>query len=342
MGGTGISMDITTTLPISEYCRLKHPVFASFRDPLFRKAGGDGVPIMMVEWGDQEAAIPLSGMQREFGIADDSNDGQMLILIARSLDFVAGLRIGDALPSEVLTGEASWEPDAAHLSIANAKLQWQLVTWLNCGGAVDGSSLDPRSLLQVVDDPARRQLVQQAFAKAADVLGLPDSEAVVSLAEELARELAYIEAMRDRLLRRVQAMSGKLDRIAQAFRGDASHRETLTRVRHLAAAAVTQIGRRFDELDAQTGEVMSALRNSDGQRTFIRFNRDWLYVTQRAWHPLLVEWDVAGISFDDSIVMLLSRTYRFLALRFMPVTEWVAFSRPTQKQEISTRMKWSS
>jgi hypothetical protein len=148
--------------------------------------------------------------------------------------------------------------------------------------------------------------------------------------------------MRDRLLRRVQAMSGKLDRIAQAFRGDASHRETLTRVRHLAAAAVTQIGRRFDELDAQTGEVMSALRNSDGQRTFIRFNRDWLYVTQRAWHPLLVEWDVAGISFDDSIVMLLSRTYRFLALRFMPVTEWVAFSRPTQKQEINTRMKWSS
>jgi hypothetical protein len=335
-------MDITITQPTPNYCRLEHRVFASFRDPLFRKAESDAVPVMMVELGDQEAAIPLSGMQREFGIADDSKDGQMLILIGRSLDFVAGLRIGDALPSEVLTGEASWEPDAAHLSIANSKLQWQLVAWLNCGGAVDESSLNPGSLLQVADDSAQRQLVQQAFAKAAEVLELPDSEAVVILVEELAQELAYIEALRDRLLRRVRAMNGKLDRIAQTFRGDASHRETLTRVRHLAATAVTQVGRRFDQLDAQTGEVMSALRNSDGRRTFIRSDRDWLYATQRAWHPLLVEWDVAGISFDDGIVMLLSRTYRFLAPRFMPVTEWVSLSRPTQKQEINTRMKWSS
>jgi hypothetical protein len=342
MGGAGVGMDITTILPTPKFSHLEHRVFASFRDPLFRKAESDGVPVMMVELGDQEAAIPLSGMQREFGITDDSVDGQMLSLIARSLDFVAGLRIGDLLPSEVLTGEASWEPDAAHLSIANAKLQWQLVTWLNCGGAADEPSPDPGSLLLLTDDPARRQLVQQAFAKAAEVLGLADSEAVVSLVEELAQELAYIEALRDRLLRRVRAMKGKLDRIAQAFRGDASHRETLTRVRRLAATAVTQIGRRFDELDAQTGEVMSALRNSDGQRTFIRSDRDWLYVTQRAWHPLLVEWEVAGISFDDGIVMLLSRTYRFLAPRFMPVTEWVALSRPTQKQEINARMKWSS
>jgi hypothetical protein len=217
-----------------------------------------------------------------------------------------------------------------------------MVTWLNCGGAVDEPSFDSRSLLRVVDAPAQRQLVQQAFAMAAEVLGLPDSEAVVILAEELARELAYIEALRDRLLCRVRAMKGKLNRITQAFRGDASHRETLTRVGHLAAVAVTHIGRRFDELDAQTGEVMSALRNTDGQQAFIRSNRDWLYVTQRAWHPLLVEWDVAGISFDDGIAMLLNRTYRFLAPRFMPVNEWVASSRPTQKQEINTRMKWSS
>jgi hypothetical protein len=338
----GTDMEITSTSPSPDYCHLEHRVFASFHDPLFRKAESDCVPVMMVELGDQEAATPLNGMQREFGIADVSKDGQMLTLIARSLDFVAGLRICDELPSEVLTWEASWEPDAAHLSIANAKLQWQLVAWLNYSGAGNKPSLDPGTLLQVADDPSRRQLVQRAFAKAADVLGLADSEAVVGLVEELAQELAYIEALRDRLPHRVGAMRRKLNRIAQAFRCDASHRETLTRVRHLAATAVTQIGRRFDELDAQTCEVMSALRNADGQRTFIRSHRDWLYVTQRAWHPLLVEWDVARISFDDGIVMLLNRTYRFLAPRFRPVTEWIALSRPTQKQGINTRMKWSS
>jgi hypothetical protein len=39
------------------------------------------------------------------------------------------LQIGDALPAEVLTGQASWEPDAVHLQIAQARLQWQLVAW---------------------------------------------------------------------------------------------------------------------------------------------------------------------------------------------------------------------
>jgi hypothetical protein len=163
---------------------------------------------------------------------------------------------------------------------------------------------------------------------------------VLHLVEELAQELAYIEALRDRLLRRVKVMAEKLNRIAQAFRGDATHLETLTQVRRLAATALKQISRRFDELDAQTGEVMPALRNTDGQRTFIRSNRDWLYLAQRAWQPLLLEWDVAGISFDDGILMLLNRTYQFLAPRFMPVTEWASANGPTQKQGIVRRMVW--
>ena len=120
------------------------------------------------------------------------------------------------------------------------------------------------------------------------------------LVEELAQELAYIEALRDRLLRRVKVMAEKLNRIAQKYRGDGSHLETLTQVRRLRAA-LKQISHRFDELDAQTGEVMPALRNTDSQRTFIRSNRDWLYRTQRAWQPLLLEWDVAGIGFDEGI-----------------------------------------
>ena len=39
----------------------------------------------------------------------------MLALIAQALDFVAGLHIGDKLPTEVLSGEASWEPEEMHL-----------------------------------------------------------------------------------------------------------------------------------------------------------------------------------------------------------------------------------
>ena len=80
----------------------------------------------------------------------------------------------------------------------------------------------------------------------------------------------------------------------------------LTQVRRLTATALKQIGHRFDELDAHTGEVMPALRNTDSQRTFIRSNRDWLYRTQRAWQSLLLDWDGAGIGFDDGILLLLT------------------------------------
>ena len=326
---------------MDDCCTLAHPVFTTMGDPLFRHAESDGTPVMVVKLGEREAAIPLLSLQREFDIADDSEDGQMLALIAQALDFVSSLRIGDTLPAEVLSGEASWQPDAVHLQIANARLQWQLVTWLNSGTVGDAPQLDAESLLQVADDPARRQQVQQAFAKAAESLGLPGKDDVVRQVEELSQELAFIEALRDRLLRRVTLMADKLNRMAQAYRGDGSHLETLTQVRRLTTSALKQISHRFDELDAQTGEVMAALRNADSQRTFIRSNRDWLYRTQRAWQSLLLEWEQAGIGFDEGILRLLGRSYQFLAPRFMPVTEWVTAKRPAMKSQKGTRrMVW--
>lgn len=338
-GGPATDMD-ANSVP-SDRCSLAHRVFSSFGELLFRRAETDGAPVMVVKLGEKEAAIPLRSLQREFGIPDETDDGRMLGLIAQSLDFVACLRIGDTLPAEVLSGQASWEPDEVHLQIAKARLQWQLVAWLNSGTGADTPNLDAEALLQVADDPARKQQVQAAFGKAAETLGLPSREAVVQLVEELAQELAYIEALRDRLLRRVHGMAEKLNRMAQSYRGDGSHLETLTQVRRLAATALKQISHRFDELDAQTGEVMAALRNADSQRTFIRSNRDWLYRTQRAWQLLLQEWDVAGIGFDEGILALLSRTYQFLAPRFMPVTEWASMTRPTKRRQDTTRqMVW--
>jgi hypothetical protein len=333
-------MDLVTDQPTADHCCLAHRVFAMFGAPLFRRAETDGTPVMVVQMGEKEAAIPLGALQREFDIADDSDDGRMLDLIAQSLDFIGALHIGDPLPPEVLSGQASWEPDDVHLQIANARLQWQLVAWLNSGTGADAPPLDAESLLQVADDPGRRQQVQQAFTKAAEALGLPDREAVIRLVEELAQELAYIEALRDRLLRRAKVMAEKLAGIAQGFRGDASHLETLTQVRRLAATALKQISRRFEELDAQTGEVMAALRNAESQRTFIRSNRDWLYRAQRAWQPLLVEWNAAGVGFDDGVLLLLNRTYQFLAPRFMPVTEWTSHSRPAARKDTERRMVW--
>jgi hypothetical protein len=332
-------MGIDANSASPDRCILQHRVFTSFGEPFFRRAAADGAPVMVVMLGEKEAAIPLLSLQREFAIADDSPDGRMLGLIAQSLDFIGGLRMGDALPAEVLSGHASWEPDQLHLQIANARLQWQLVTWLNADTGSDAPNFDAAALLQAADDPARKQQVQQAFAKAAEALGLPSPEAVIARVEELAQEMAYIEAMRDRLWGRVRGMAEKLTRMAQAYRGDGSSRETLTQVRRLTVVALKEIGRRFEELEAQTGEVMVALRNIDSQRDFIRAKRDWLYRTHRAWQPLLLEWDMAGFSFDEGVLHLLNRSYQFLAPRFMPVTEWRSMTR-AHGQTANRRMVW--
>ncbi len=322
-------------------CTLEHPVFSRVGEPLFRRAESDNTPVMVVRLGDREAALPLRSLQREFGIPDDSDDGRMLATIAEALDFVTGLRPGDPLPAEVLSGAASWDPGPSHFQIAYARLRLQLVAWLRADASGQSLSLEPQALVAAVEDPAVRQQVQEAFRKAADALQQPTPEAVVALVEDLGRELAYIEALRERLYGRVQMMAAKLERLAQAFRGDASQLETLTQVRRLTGVALKQIGSRFSELDAQTGEVMAALRNLESQRTFIRSNRDWLYRSQRAWQPVLLDWDQSGFGFDEHTRALLTRTYQFLAPRFMAVTEWNSANRLINAgEDARRRMIW--
>lgn len=319
-------------------CILQHSMFSVLGEPLFRRAETDDTPMMVIMLGEREAALSLRSLQAEFDIDDESPDGTMLALIAGALDFVVGLRIGDPLPAEVLSGKASWQPDAAHLRLASAKLRLQLAAWLGNGTAATEAELDPERLLHAADNPVVRQQIQEAFERAAAELGLADKTAVVHLVENLAEELAFIEALRDHLLRRVRSMAAKIERLARGKRADGVPIETLTQVRRLSAEALRQISRRFEELDAQTGEVMAALRNFDSQRAFIRSNRDWLYRSQRAWEPILGEWD--GVQ-NECPRELLARTYRFLAPRFMSVTEWVSQTHmSTNKKKPEREMVW--
>jgi hypothetical protein len=321
-------------------CALAHRGFVLMGAPLFRRSETDETPVMVVTLGERQVAVPLRALQREFAIADDAPDGRMLGMIIEALEFVSALRIGDPLPREVCTGEASWEPDAMHLALASMRLRMQLVAWLNAGAAVDAPQMTDEALLRLTDDPAVRRQVQDALDHAASALGLPNREAVVELLEDLAHELAFIEALRDRLLHRVQTMVQKVAHMVQSLRSDAPQMDTLTQVRRLSLLALKQFARKFDELDANTGEVMAALRNAKSQRTFIRSSRDFLYRSLRAWQPILDEWGGAGTDLDDGARELLGRTYQFLAPRYMPVTEWLSPTRPERTKAPVRQMTW--
>jgi len=322
-------------------CVLHHKLFSRFGEPLFRRAETDGTPVMVVLLGEREAALPLRALQREFNIPDESEDGRMLGLVAAALDFVTTLRPGDPLPPEVLSGEASWEPEPQHRQLALARLRLNLVASLDPTTAGDHALLEPAELIAAADDPALRPRLREAYRRAAQELKLADA-AIAEMLDTLAGELAYVEALRERLLLPVQGVSLKLARLAQGWRGDQSQLEKLGQVRRLNGTALRRIGGRFEELDAQTGEVMAVLRNMESQRTFIRSNRDWLYRTVRAWQPLLLEWESIGSVYDQRARGVLERTYHFLAPRFMPVTEWLTASNPgVRKQKAQDRgMVW--
>ena len=325
---------------IPTHCQLTHRMFALFEQPHFRRTDADATPVMVVQMGEKEAVMPLRAIQRELGIADESADGQMLALIAEALDFVPALRLGDPFPREVLTGDASWEPDPKHVARALTRLRLQLVAWLHGPAGEETIVIDNDSLAHADEDPVLRQQIQEAFQRAADELGYPSKDAVIAQLESLAGELAYIEALRDRLLDGVRALTQRIEQLVHAPQPDAGQRGLLERVRHLGNEAFQQLNHRFEQQDAQTGEVMAMLRHLDSHRGFIRSNRDWLYRCHMAWEPTLAAWATEAKSPSPDMRPLLLRTYQFLAPRFMPVTEWLKTNKPVKKADIGVRMSW--
>lgn len=307
-----------------ELCQLSHPIFKILNILVFRRAEADGTPVAVVEMGEREAAVPLRSLQREFCIEDASPDGRMLGLIAESLDFVPGLRLGEPLPSEVLSGDASWDPGDRHRKLAGNKLRMQLLAWIAPDRAV---TLTAETLnLALDDDASLRQIVQSAFIRAAEELHLPGSADVLGLIAGLGEELAFIEALRAGLLRKVVMVASSLTALGRGQRIGVARLETWQQASRLCNAAVQAITLRFDEIDAQTGEVIAAMRNPANQRAFIRSNRDSLYRSQRAWEPILLAWEAAGPiasrELDEHGWRLIAQTYQFLAPRYMVFKEW--------------------
>ncbi len=311
---------------VPDSCILAHEVFHRLPGITFRRSPTDGSPVMIVPFGEREASVPLRSLQREFDIDDDSPDGRVLGLIAESLDYVTCLAPGDRLPDEVVSGRASWEPAPRHQQRAAMKLRLQMLAWLDPDAARDAGRTAGTELA-LDSDPKLRALVQSAFREAAAALGLAAPEDAVALLEQLASEFAYIEALRERLLLRVRTLGERIDSLCRtAGRGDLVRRETLTQVQRLHGLALEQFRTRFDDIDAQTGEIIATLRNADSQITYVRSNRDWLYRCQRAWDPILAKWDKVWGASDETIWHLVADTYQFLARRYLPSNEWPSFN----------------
>ena len=335
-------MSATLAAAVPERCHLEHKVFTTLGDVAFRRSEGDGIPMMSVHLGERQASIPLNSLQRELAIVPDSPDGRMLELITGSLDYVTCLQPGDKLPLEIRTGEASWQPSATHCQIAAARLRLQLVTWYSPEGRWSEIALDDgAALLDLTADPLLHGEVALAAWHAAKELGSRLPAQIISMIDDLAQEMSYIEALRERLLLRVEHAGHSCADLAQRCRSKAGLAETSMQVVRLISVGYRQIRSRFEDVDAQTGEIISMLRNIESQRCFIRSNRDWLYRSQRAWDATLQGWQTPQRVIGDGTAALLAQTYQFLAPRFMPTTQWQVAHQPKRRRvDPAARMTW--
>src|SRR5579859_5432327 len=302
-----------------------HWFFHKMEDVFFQISAVDKEPTLVAKYAKNDVVLTLKGIMKEFDIDPTGADGLMLEQVGKGLKYVKGLRIGDPLPKEILTREASWSLSKRHQEIAYQRVSLQLVNWMSGGETM---ITDPDELLQLAEDPAIKKQISAAFGEAAEKLGYgrDEKEKVVKHVEELARELAYIEALRDRF-RRIKIMDDKIQGLRRLYGREKSVLEIADQVARLGERAVKEFEQLFMEVDAQTGEILSVLRNLSTQIPYIRDKRDDLHIRLMAWDDILDRWQQTEVKASQQNLTLIRDTYKFLAPRFMVVKEWVLMTK---------------
>ncbi len=324
----------------SQPVEFQHEFFKSFPEVYFRKTeDGDVVAVVQLS-PTNEAVMSLDSIRTQFNIPADSPDSKMLNKVAESLHYVNGIAMGEELPPELTTGEPSWQPTDRHILIARQRLTLQLVTWVT-GDEHIFTSVE--QLLMLAEDPRTKKNIARAFGDAAVQLGLQreDHEAVIIQIETIAKQLSYVEAMRD-IFEAVKGIDDKVQEFRKIYGSDQIMSDTSNQVAKLSQICIKEFEQMFDQVDAQTSEVMAILKNIANQINFIRKTRDDLYRRLRPWEGICLKWKSVYTIKDNENAEKLRALYRFLAPRYMVVHDWVLMSKLKMEKSkpIGGTLRW--
>ena len=283
-------------------------------------------PKFLMPMGEEMASIALGSLRQEFGIAEDSSDGQLLEIVAKSLKYVQEIRPNDSIPQELLDGSASWSVEERHRTAAHARIKIQLATLLT--GRED-QVIQADQIEQLADDPEIKRRVQEAFSLVAEKLGLAPEQMqeVINKIEQLGYELSFIEGLRERFTA-ITDIPPKIDNLGKFYGNQTTTWEELNRVRVLLREAITDIETVFAIVDAQTCEVVTVLRSFDIHVDYIREARNDLHRRFMDWDEVIEPWQSeAGTARSDEVEQLIRQSYRLLAQKFPQTQEWALVSR---------------
>jgi hypothetical protein len=298
----------------------EHPFFRTFENTHFRLSEPpEERPVLVGDMGEQDVTLTLTGVAREFRIDRHGADGIMLDVVARSLEFVSALKLGDAVPVEVLTGDASWDPEAIHEERSRRRINLALVTWHEGGDPAILDTKDIDAAYESAEAEAKRDGAITALSEKLETEG-DLSEKV----DELIAEIAFIEAMRDKhfAICRVKAVMTAIRKLHAKEMGVSGELEPVMR---LLPIPVKTLHETLSEVDARAADLEGVFADFDATCEFIRSSRNDLYRRMSAWDELIEFW--GGIDPRQpetfNLVERVRDLYRFLAARYMPVDEWV-------------------
>lgn len=280
----------------------------------FELTGHPKKPMFAVDMGAGQGFISLKHLRLTFFIEPGSHDDRLIDRAEAGLHYVPDIRPGDEIPNEILDGTASWTVARKHKQIARDRLQVQLLSWMSGKPIVYASQDD---LKKIMADDANKKSLKGAFTKAAVALGIDpsESEKVLDRIETMAREICYIEALRDRAgeLRKIQA---NIEALIKVYSSDPRVSADLGRVKLLMVKAVAETADIFNNIDAETADVLSALMAIDDIIRSVRRARDDVHFIMMAWDPVLAKWQNLAMVRSQGVDKALSMTYQFLAKRF--------------------------
>jgi hypothetical protein len=270
--------------------------------------------------GNLSVSLTPLVLRREFDIEISSIDSQLIELASQALRHVKEVRPGDSIPKELVDGSASWSVEERHRLLAKAKLLSQVAAWFSH----DGPPASVEDILAMTEnDLAAKEEFQNAFAEIAQSLGLDPTrkQEIIDHIDSIARELCYIEALREHA-GQMRTIHEKVLQLSRMAKGDPEISEGLRRAQTLLKHPVAEFSNRFGEIDTQTADLLAMLRNPLSQIKFIRDARDKLHSSLLPWNDIFDRWRdqqlVLNHSTDESVHAL----YHWLAAKYAPSRVW--------------------
>ncbi len=262
------------------------------------------------------AALGLATLRTEFGIDPESPDGVLLEIVEKSLRFVREIRPGNSIPRELLDGTASWSVEPRHRLRAKAHL-WARA--LGSDETTDATDTELQSFVGNPDTIARHQRATAEIAK--KIANGMDAEGVAARLDTLARELAYIEALREQC-GYILAIVPKVNQLARVYHSDRAIVDELSRIRTLLLRPIEEFDGIFARLGNRNGDVATALDDFQAHLNFIREQRDDVHQSMMKWEPILAGWSSIEMARHTATESKITELYRFTARHYVTQQAW--------------------